>query len=474
MKEIHPKILRTDTGPKRIAKPEAMTPPAAATNATVPGAAVPAKSQAKRATFRRRVLLVALGLSVFCYFGQQRRPIGPSAGALGVRTIVPAVAAEKPARLMIGTYNIHMGKGTDGRTDLSRIAGVIGGLDFIGLNEVLGPGLSLSLSEQKDQAAALAEELKMTPLYTPTEERWWHAKFGNGFLTKLDVRSWQVVPLERRYGKSYRNFVHIRAKAANGTPLNIVVTHIDRSDDRERHAQLNTVGEYFKSLEKPAIWLGDLNTDANEPVMVRLLEGSDITDAVGKAMGFSAPRHIDWILTRGLEVKNAGLSPVGPSDHAHIWAELEVPAQPKGVARRSWDMQLDLALAMPLEGKVLEQPEQTVIQRMPAVELAEVVAEAGLNVVREFPTPAPAKWSVVHAIDNMKGFHVPWRINDSLGRMLGSRLSSGLSSADRAPSTELLNLVNDTKRWGRFEAPPMTQQERVRWNRAAGGIVINR
>jgi endonuclease/exonuclease/phosphatase family metal-dependent hydrolase len=331
MKEIHPKILRTDTGPKRIAKPEAMTPPATPTPKVSDAAAV-AKSQAKRIAIRRRVLLVALGVSVFCYFGQQRRPIGPSAGSLDVRTVVAAVDAGKPARLMIGTYNIHMGKGTDGRTDLSRIAGVIGGLDFVGLNEVLGPGLT----ERKDQAATLAEELKMTSLYTPTEERWWHAKFGNGLLTKLDVRSWQVVPLERRYGKSYRNFVHVRAKAANGVPLNIVVTHIDRSDDRERHAQLNTVGEYFKSLEKPAIWLGDLNTDANEPVMVRLLEGSDITDAVGKAKGFSAPRHIDWILTRGLEVKNAGLSPVGPSDHAHIWAELEVPPRPAALPEPYW------------------------------------------------------------------------------------------------------------------------------------------
>lgn len=321
MKEIHPKILRTDTGPKRIAKPDAMTPPATP-SLKVPDAATVAKSQASRAKIRRAVLLVALGLSVVCFFGQQRRPIGPSAGSLDVRTVVAAVDSSKPARLMIGTYNIHMGKGTDGRTDLSRIAGVIGGLDFVGLNEVLGPGLT----EKKDQAATLAEELKMTSLYTPTEERWWHAKFGNGLLTKLDVRSWQVVPLERRYGKSYRNFVHVRAKAANGVPLNIVVTHIDRSDDRERHAQLTTVAEYFKSLEKPAIWLGDLNTDANEPVMVKLLQGSDITDAVGKAKGFNAPRHIDWILTRGVEVKNAGLSPVGPSDHAHIWAELEVPA----------------------------------------------------------------------------------------------------------------------------------------------------
>lgn len=322
MKEVHPKILRTDAGPKRLAKGSPAAPPASG-GAAVVSAATVAKSQVSRATIRRAVLLAALGVSALCYVGQQRRPVGPSAGSLDVRVVAPTLSANQPAKLRIGTYNIHMGKGTDGRTDLPRIAGVIGGLDFVGLNEVLGPGLG----EKDDQAAVLARELKMTSLYAPTEERWWHAKFGNGLLTKLDVRSWQVVPLERRYGKSYRNFVHVRAKAANGVPLNIVVTHIDRSDDRERHEQLKTVAEYFKSLEKPAVWLGDLNTDANEPVIVKLLEGTDIVDALGKAKGFQTPRHIDWILTRGLEVKNAGMSPVGPSDHAHIWAELEVPPQ---------------------------------------------------------------------------------------------------------------------------------------------------
>lgn len=323
MSEIHPKINRTDAGTKRLAT---TLSPAASTTSSAP--AVSVKPHAKRWATRRAVLLGVLAIVMFVYVGGQRRAIGPSAGVLDVRAIVSAVPADQPAKLRIGTYNIHMGKGTDGRTDLSRIAGVIGGLDFVGLNEVLGA----APWEKEDQAATLGNELKMTSLYTPTEERWWTAKFGNGFLSKLDVQSWQVVPLERRHGKSFRNLVHIRAKAANGTPLNLVVTHIDRSDDRERHEQLKTVGEYFLSLQKPAILLGDMNSDAHDPAMIKLLEGTDIVDALGKAKGFNAPRHIDWILTRGLEVKDAGMSPVGPSDHAHVWAELTVPAANTKVA----------------------------------------------------------------------------------------------------------------------------------------------
>ncbi|MBL9085232.1 MAG: endonuclease/exonuclease/phosphatase family protein [Planctomycetales bacterium] len=277
----------------------------------------------ERATKLRQVAFLALLVGALVYTAQQRRPIGPSAGALDVKILVSRVPADQSAPLRIGTYNIHGGKGTDGRRDLPRIAGVLGGLDFVGLNEVLGS----DWFADEDQAATLGRQLKMTSLYTPTEERWFHAKFGNGLLTKLDVTSWQVVPLARTYGKSFRNLLHVRARAANGTPVNIVVTHIDRSDDRERHAQLRTVAEYFVGLQKPAVLLGDMNSDADDPEIERLLKNADVVDVLGKARGFQTPRHIDWIFTRGVEVVDAGLTPAGPSDHPHVWAELTIPAQ---------------------------------------------------------------------------------------------------------------------------------------------------
>lgn len=307
--------LRKDAGVRRL-------------SVSVPANQVvaPLKTSRKSATSARlRIAIVlALAAGAFAYEGQLRRPIGPSAGSLDVRIVASKVPADQPARLKIGTYNIHMGKGTDGRRDLSRIAGVIGGLDFVGLNEVLGPGLF----EHDDQATLLGRELRMTGLFTPSEERWWHARFGNGLLSRLDVTSWQVVPLARNFGKSYRNLLHVRARAANGVPVNIVVTHIDRSDDRERHAQLRTAADYFLALAQPAILLGDMNSDASDPEIVRLLAAPDVVDPLGKAKGFQTPRHIDWIFTRGIEVVDAGMTPVGPSDHPHVWAELAVPAAP--------------------------------------------------------------------------------------------------------------------------------------------------
>lgn len=256
----------------------------------------------------------------------RRTPIGPSAGSLEVKLLASSVAPTQPARFKLGTYNIHHGQGTDRVTNLERTADVLRGLDFAGLNEVHGP----LFWEHEDQATVLGRSLRMTPLFTPVEQKWLHFKTGNGLLTRLDVEHWQVVPLERRYGKSYRNFVHARVRAPNGVPVNLVVTHIDRSDDRERREQLRTVGRFFLSLAEPAALLGDLNSDESEKEIQTLLDAPGVVDAMSKKYGLKKPRQIDWILLRGLNVVDAGTVVSVASDHAHLWAEVEVAGAKDG------------------------------------------------------------------------------------------------------------------------------------------------
>ena len=334
------RILRRDVLPRGGATPTGTVKPTGSAPSTGAGGTatkpqpatsakpVPAEAVASdRAAPARRLgrwVLAAMLLVALTYEGQLRRPIGPSAGALDVRITASRVDPLRSARVKLGTYNIHGGRGTDRRFDLDRIADLIRGLDFVGLNEVYGP----ALWQREDQAVVLGRKLRMTPLFAPTEERWWHYRFGNGLLTRLDVESRLVVPLERRYGKSYRNLVHVRLRAPNGAPVHVVVTHIDRSDDRERREQLRTVADYFLSLAPPAVLMGDLNSDASEREIQRLIEAPDVVDPLGVKLGLKTPRRIDWILARGVEPIDAGLTPVGPSDHPHVWAELSVPPAP--------------------------------------------------------------------------------------------------------------------------------------------------
>jgi endonuclease/exonuclease/phosphatase family metal-dependent hydrolase len=275
---------------------------------------------ARPRTWKWRVA-VGLALAGLVWIGTLRMAAGPASGRLEVERPMPSAAATEPARLRIGTYNIHGGRGTDGVHDLDRIADVLRGADFVGLNEVHGP----SPWRSGNQATTLGEKLGLTPLYAPAEDPLLTGQFGNGLLTRVPIDHWQVVPLARQYDDSYRNLIHVQARAANGTPVNIVVTHLVRSNERERREQLRTVVHYFLALAEPAVLLGDLNSVETDSYLqlARLTPG--VVDALGQKFGDQTPPHIDWVLVRGAKVTDAGLTPVGPSDHPHVWAEIEIP-----------------------------------------------------------------------------------------------------------------------------------------------------
>jgi len=279
----------------------------------IDGQAVPRVRRVRRA-------MAILGLvAIAVWFGSERRPTGSDAG--NRLTGTSGEQATDDGRLRIGTYNIHGGKGRDGRRDLDRIGEVLRGLDLVALNEVRGGGLGQST----DQAEVLGEHLGLAWLFAPAEERWWHEQFGNGVVASLPIDYWQRIPLVRRYGKGHRNVLLLGARY-RGRPLRLLITHIDRGDDRERSEQLRQVGELFLALAEPVVLLGDLNTSAHEPDLARLLARPGVHDPLAEAMGPATPdRRIDWILSRGLHGVDGGMVDSPASDHAHYWVELAWP-----------------------------------------------------------------------------------------------------------------------------------------------------
>ena len=102
----------------------------------------------------------------------------------------------------------------------------------------------------------------------------------------------------------------------------MLLTHIARSDDHTRQQQLREVIDLYLALPEPAILLGDLNSEAADPEIRRLLAAPGVIDAVGQKLGSGAPPRIDWIFVRGLRVLDAGLRDDGASDHPLAWAEV--------------------------------------------------------------------------------------------------------------------------------------------------------
>jgi endonuclease/exonuclease/phosphatase family metal-dependent hydrolase len=263
---------------------------------------------------RRQLTLLILALLLFAGLiagiGSIRTPTGP----LSIQTVAPG-RLPKTTAFRTATYNIHSGVGADGRADLSRIAAALRDFDIVGLNEVAG-----SFWAGHDQASELAAMLDVQGIFAPTERRWFHDSFGNGLLYRLGIDGYSRIPLEGSPGRGRRNVVRTHL---GGLGVEVLITHIDRGADRA--SQLETVRRMFLEAPEPALLMGDLNSDKLDPLLAPLLQSPRITDVISAMLADQdPPGRIDFILTRGLTCRDAGLRDNGASDHPLAWAELEV------------------------------------------------------------------------------------------------------------------------------------------------------
>jgi endonuclease/exonuclease/phosphatase family metal-dependent hydrolase len=236
--------------------------------------------------------------------------------------------------IRVATWNIHGGKGTDGRRDLNRIADLLRSYDFVALQEVHGAGLFGGA----DQAEWLGRQREMGWLFAPAVRQWYRLESGNGLLSRIPVEFWQRIPLPSYEDYSFRNMilckVRIPGEQDPGQTVQMLITHLNRRYDADREAQLRIVLSFFLSLREPAVLLGDLNSVAEDPQIRELLENPEVLDPVGKTSSEKTANRIDWILVRGLKCRRAGIVENQASDHPLVWAELEtkvlVPTPKRG------------------------------------------------------------------------------------------------------------------------------------------------
>jgi endonuclease/exonuclease/phosphatase family metal-dependent hydrolase len=251
------------------------------------------KSPPKRRRLNRRpaiVIAICAIVAITIWSGASRSPADATPPVLIGREWTEVLS--KPS-FRIGTFNIHRGKGLDGRIDLDRTARYIGELDLIALHEVSG-----AFNIHNTQAAILGNKLNAASLFAATERRWWHNHFGNTLLTRTPLINWRVIPLPSTGHKGFRNAIVTSFKYQN-TNINILATHIDSKHDHQ--AQLSTVIDMFLSLKPPAILIGDLNTKASDLQLNLLLQTSDVHDALRLGLDQPPPDdRIDWIIIRGL------------------------------------------------------------------------------------------------------------------------------------------------------------------------------
>lgn len=277
-----------------------------------------------------------------------RRPVCARAGA---QVHDAPAAGGDGRRLRVGCYNIHRGKGLDGRKQLSRIARVIGDADVVGLCEVEGPFYGLRASQPR----RLGRQLGLGWLFSPTQSRWWRHDRGNGLLSRYPVGRWYHEPLVDSTGRRGRILTTTEVQVG-GFPVTVMVTHLSRRIDQQ--VQMATILERFERHQH-AVLVGDFNVSRSFTELRAFLAAGRGIDAIGRVLGDADdPTRIDWILVRGLEVTDAGFEPAGASDHPYYWVDLALPAasqrlRPARPALRTLPAEHRLAARSRLSGAAL-------------------------------------------------------------------------------------------------------------------------
>lgn len=275
-------------------------------------------------TWRPCVMTLAISVSVLAGLGywvaNWEWPAGATEGT-GLFGSPPVVEG-LPSRFRVATFNIHGGFGMDGKLDLQRTAEVLRDFDFVGMNEVRGPGWQ----DPRNQAEQLGTILGMGWLFAPTETTWSGPHFGQGLLSRLPISNWKRIPFGRVNGNGYRNYVECQIPIPSGRPnaqLTILVTHLDRKTDRQD--QLRVIIRRFLEVPPPAILMGDLNSKRTEPQLITLASEPGVNDCFGQLFPSDlARKRIDWVFIRGLKCLQSELKSSTASDHPIGWAELEL------------------------------------------------------------------------------------------------------------------------------------------------------
>jgi endonuclease/exonuclease/phosphatase family metal-dependent hydrolase len=171
---------------------------------------------------------------------------------------------KRHVRLM--TYNIHHGRGTDGKYDLDRISRVIKSADpdIVALQEI---EQFRARTHRHDQPAMLAEMLGLNHAYARVRthclrDSHHQAAYGNAILTKFPVLAEEHFSLSYTNTLEPRGCLHVTVDVS-GKPLHVFCVHLGLRY-RERHYQMERLlSEDIVHSPRfgsgPKILMGDFN-----------------------------------------------------------------------------------------------------------------------------------------------------------------------------------------------------------------------
>jgi endonuclease/exonuclease/phosphatase family metal-dependent hydrolase len=263
----------------------------------------------------------------------------PAAGTSWAARVEP-VAHDRPIRVM--SFNIHHGRGVDGRLDLARVAAEVrhSGADIVGLQEV--DRHWSERSDLADQAADLARALHMHVAYganldldprNPGEPR---RQYGNAILSDAPLREWRNTLLPRTGNSEQRGLLEALISVRR-VPVRMFSTHLQHNSQPERIAQIAAIRRVIGACQESVVLTGDLNAHPGTPEIDTITE--DLIDAwaeAGVGDGYTYPAEdpnarLDYVLhSNDVSTCTAAVHCTDASDHLPVTADLALPGHRLG------------------------------------------------------------------------------------------------------------------------------------------------
>jgi endonuclease/exonuclease/phosphatase family metal-dependent hydrolase len=232
--------------------------------------------------------------------------------------------------LRIATYNIHRGRGLDGRTRLERIAAVLATIDadIVALQEVVGAS-----PLKPGQAAELGAALGMGWVMAPTRHLR-SALFGNVVLSRLPVRHHTQHDLTWKTCEP-RNVQRVDLDLGTQV-LHLYNVHLGTALLERRHQAARLAAlVHDRRVTGPKVVLGDFNEWARglaTDILAERLESVDLRQYLKRVRtypGFFPILHLDHIYYEG-KVKVVNVTAprdrltLVASDHLPLVADVEI------------------------------------------------------------------------------------------------------------------------------------------------------
>jgi len=219
--------------------------------------------------------------------------------------------------LSVATFNIHHGRGRDGRVDLERTAAVIRAMqpDLVALQELdVEMGRSGGIDQPRVLGGAIGMEVHFFPTLTVGD-----AQYGIGLAARDEL--WCNFEELPRVGEDERRIVVI----ARWRDLTVVSTHLSRVAEA-RALQTGALAKIAGEQDGPTIVLGDLNQTAGELTSMMNVGFKRARPRTPLRWWLRPHPKVDHILVKPpLSARRARLVPTRWSDHSAVVAEITGP-----------------------------------------------------------------------------------------------------------------------------------------------------